>query len=417
MENLAEKINKLQNFVVNLGIIIATFTFVVIVGEIGLRIAGIEHLPPPRTDEKSESKSLYTSKDPNRGWAGNSNATAFWTGEGIPSELKMNSGGFRDYERSKNKPENGLRIALLGDSFTEAVHVKLEDTYGAIIEQNLQQCPDFKDQKVEVMNFGVQGYGTAQELMTLRHHVWDYSPDLVILAFYAGNDIRNNYRPLDHDHLRPYFVYKNGQLELDMSFRTMKPWERGRYVFSMVDILPIWLVRNSRILQLIRKVDMDYKQSQFLNYNGQTIISFYREPESNSDWDKGWQVTEGLITLMRDEVYKNRADFMVIAISDSHQVHPDLEYREKFKNAHNLSDLYYPDRRIEAFGKQENIPVYILAGQLGDKAKKTGKCLYGFDNGEPCGGHWNIEGHKFVGEVMSHYLCDQYKLKRYSSSK
>jgi len=277
------------------------------------------------------------------------------------------------------------------------------------MEQKLQQCSVLKDRKVEVMNFGVQGYGTTQELMTLRHHVWDYAPDLVILAFYAANDIRNNYRPLDRDYRRPYFVYKNGQLELDMSFRTMKPWERGRYVFSMVDILPIWLVENSRILQLVRKVYMDTKQSQFLEDYGKTILSFYREPELNYDWDKAWQVTEGLIKLMRDEVYEKGADFMIIAISDSDQVHPDLEYREKFKNAHNLSDLYYPDRRIEKFGKQENIPVYILAGPLGEKAQKTGQCLYGFDNAEPCGGHWNIEGHKFVGEIMSNYLCDRYR--------
>ena len=65
----------------------------------------------------------------------------------------MNSGGFRDYERSKTKPKNGFRIALLGDSFTEAIHVKLEDTHGAIIEQNLQQCPVLK---VLIMQFCVK---------------------------------------------------------------------------------------------------------------------------------------------------------------------------------------------------------------------------------------------------------------------
>ncbi|NES90792.1 MAG: SGNH/GDSL hydrolase family protein, partial [Okeania sp. SIO2B9] len=151
---------KLQNLAINLGLTVSTLIFAVTVAEIGLRIAKIETPPPPREDSNQEL--LYTAKDPNRGWAGNPNATAFWQGEGIPSELKMNSGGFRDYERSKTQPENGLRIALLGDSFTEALHVKLEDTYGAIIEQRLQQCPVLKDRKVEVMNFGVQGYGTAQ---------------------------------------------------------------------------------------------------------------------------------------------------------------------------------------------------------------------------------------------------------------
>ncbi|MGD1701353.1 hypothetical protein [Dapis sp. BLCC M229] len=106
---------------------------------------------------------------------------------------------------------------------------------------------------------------------------------------------------------------------------------------------------------------MEAKPGKFLDEKGKTLISFYREPQLNYDWDKAWQVTEGLILLMRDEVYEKGVDFMIIAISESHQVHPDLEYREKFKNNHNLSDLYYPDPRIEEFGKQENIPVYILA--------------------------------------------------------
>jgi hypothetical protein len=98
-----------------------------------------------------------------------------WKEEGVPSEIKINSAGFRDYERSKNKPENGLRIALLENSYTGVLQVKLEDTYGAIMEEKLQRCPVLKNQKVEVINFGISGHSTAQELMTLRHHVWDYS--------------------------------------------------------------------------------------------------------------------------------------------------------------------------------------------------------------------------------------------------
>ncbi|NES78720.1 MULTISPECIES: SGNH/GDSL hydrolase family protein [unclassified Okeania] len=397
---------KLQNLAINLGLTVSTLIFAVTVAEIGLRIAKIETPPPPREDSNQEL--LYTAKDPNRGWAGNPNATAFWQGEGIPSELKMNSGGFRDYERSKTQPENGLRIALLGDSFTEALHVKLEDTYGAIIEQRLQQCPVLKDRKVEVMNFGVQGYGTAQQLMTLRHHVWDYAPDLVILVFYAGNDLRNNYRALEHDHLRPYFVYKNGQLVEDMSFRDLKFWERDRYNFSIVDFLPFWSVQNYRILQLIRKVDIDAKRRQFEKDYSEINLAFYKEPQSNYDWEETWKVTEGLIKLMRDEVYDKGSDFMVITASDSYQVLPDIQKRDGFRKSLNVPNLFYPDIRLKNFGKEENIPVYNLAGPIWDEAKKTGKCLHGFDNAVPCGGHWNIAGHKFVGEIMGNYLCEQY---------
>ncbi|MGB3512358.1 MAG: SGNH/GDSL hydrolase family protein [Microcoleaceae cyanobacterium] len=402
---------KLKNLALNLGLTVGTLVFAVGVAEIGLRIAGVEHPPPPRMDEETDRKSLYSLKDPYRGWAGNPNATAPWTGEGIPSELKMNSAGFRDRERSKTKPENGLRIALLGDSFTEAVHVKLEDTYGAIMEEKLQECPVFKNREIEVLNFGVQGYSTAQELMVLRHHVWDYSPDLVILAFYAGNDIRNNYRPLEHDHLRPYFVYENGELVEDMSFRDLKLWQRDRYAFSIVDFMPFWLVQNSRILQLIRKVDIDAKRRQFEKDYSAINIAFYEKPKPNSDWEEAWKVTEGLLKLMRDEVYEKGKDFLLVTVSDSHQVLPDISLRDGFRNSLDYPNLFYPDERLRKFGKEENISVYNLAGPIWDEAKKTGECLHGFDNGIPCGGHWNVAGHKFVGEILANNLCQQYTIK------
>ena len=399
---------KLKNLTLNLGLTVTTLIFTITVGEIGLRIAGIKSPPPLRIDLELDDNSPYSFKDPYRGWGGNPNGKSFWNGEGIPSEINMNSGGFRDYERSKTKPKNGFRIALLGDSFTEAIHVKLEDTHGAIIEQNLQQCPVLKDRKVEVMNFGVQGYGTAQELMTLRHHVWDYSPDLVMLVFFAANDLRNNYRALEHDHLRPYFIYQDGKLVADMSFRNLKFWQRDRYAFSLVDFLPFWWVKNSRILQLIRKVDIDGKYRQYEKDYSEINLGFYQEPKLDSDWQETWKVTEGLIKLMRDEVSEKGADFMVITASDSHQVLPDIQRRDGFRNSLNVSNLFYPDIRLKNFGKKENIPVYTLAGPIWNEAKKTDECLHGFDNAIPCGGHWNLAGHKFVGEIMANYLCERY---------
>ncbi len=258
------------------------------------------------------------------------------------------------------------------------------------------------------MNFGVQGYGTAQELMTLRHHVWDYSPDLVMLVFFAANDLRNNYRALEHDHLRPYFIYQDGKLVADMSFRNLKFWQRDRYAFSLVDFLPFWWVKNSRILQLIRKVDIDGKYRQYEKDYSEINLGFYQEPKPDSDWQETWKVTEGLIKLMRDEVSEKGADFMVITASDSHQVLPDIQRRDGFRNSLNVSNLFYPDIRLKNFGKKENIPVYTLAGPIWNEAKKTDECLHGFDNAIPCGGHWNLAGHKFVGEIMANYLCERY---------
>ena len=125
---------------------------------------------------------------------------------------------------------------MLGDSFTEAQQVALEDTFCAVAQHGLQaQCPFVIGGKgrpqrrfshVEVMNLGCDGYGTTQELVTLRHWVWRYSPDVVVLAFFNGNDVRNNSVVLEGDKCRPFFVHRGGKLVLggpfedSWSFRT-----------------------------------------------------------------------------------------------------------------------------------------------------------------------------------------------------
>ena len=53
--------------------------------------------------------------------------------------------------------------------------------------------------RVEVLNFGCDGYGTAQEFILLRDRVWRYAPDVVVLAVFTGNDIRNNSLVLEGD--------------------------------------------------------------------------------------------------------------------------------------------------------------------------------------------------------------------------
>jgi hypothetical protein len=45
---------------------------------------------------------------------------------------------------------------------------------------------------VEVLNLGVSGYGTADELVLLRAYGAELEPDLVLLCFSLLNDVRNN---------------------------------------------------------------------------------------------------------------------------------------------------------------------------------------------------------------------------------
>lgn len=394
-----------KSLILNTSLVFGSLVLAIILGEVGLRIAGIEHQPPLPSDSESLA---YRVNDPDRGWSPRPNIQTVWAGEGEVSEVKMNSLGMRDRERTLEKPTNSYRIAVLGDSFMEALHVPLEKTALSIMETQLKTCPILKGKNIEVLNFGVQGYGTAQQLMTWRHHAQQFSPDLVILGFYPGNDIRNNHRALEHDHLRPYFIQKEGKLVEDLSFKTINPnsIERDQYTFSKLDQLPYPLMTNSRILQLIRQAEIESKRRQLQKDYQETDINFYKEPP-DQNWRQAWIITEQLITLLKDEVKAQEKDFMLIMVSDSFQVLPDLKKRQEFMQKHQIQDLFYPNKRIEALGKQKGFPVLQLAEPLRKEAERTGICLHGFENAEVCGGHWNVQGNRIAGELMASQVCQQ----------
>lgn len=144
-------------------------------------------------------------------------AEGWYTEEGR-AYVRINSDGLRDREHTRQKSPNTLRIAVLGDSFTEAKQVPLEDAYWTVMADSLQSCPALDGSDVEVINFGVSGYGTLQELLTLRHYVWNYNPDVILLAFFTGDDVQNNFRPLEQHALRPFASLQNGEPVFDAFF-------------------------------------------------------------------------------------------------------------------------------------------------------------------------------------------------------
>ena len=163
--------------------------------ELGLRVSGFTFLNP------------YIA-DPDVGFALRPRAEGWWRREGV-QYIKINSAGLRDREHSIEKPAGTIRIAVLGDSFTEAFDVEMKDAFWAVMERNLQNCAALSGRKVEVLNFGVAGFSTARELIMLRKRVWQYAPDIVVLNFTTINDVKDNSMVLNPEYAGqpiPYFV-------------------------------------------------------------------------------------------------------------------------------------------------------------------------------------------------------------------
>jgi hypothetical protein len=401
--------SKLKNLGINLGLILGSLFMGVVIGEVGLRVAGVEGYPKIGAFVDSAPTRFHTS-DPDLGWTLKPGVSGEWKGEGA-SFVQVNSEGLRDREHTKAKPPNTLRIAVLGDSFTEAIHVPVEQTFWSKLERKLGNCEAVKGRKkVEVINFGIQGYGTAQELIMLRKKVWDYNPDIVVLAFFIGNDVINNSPQLEYDHYRPFFRYDaNGKLVADMSFRNLAPIDRNKRAVSFVDRMPSWLVNNSRILQVIKKVDLDLKKGQLSEDFTVLSTKNLKEPQ-DAAWKDAWRVTEGLIVKMHNEVVQKKADFLLVTIGDPIQVDPAK--RKKFMQEYNIQDLFYPDRRLEKLGAREGFRVLNLAEQFQGYTEKYQVCAHGFDNSVPCGGHWNELGHRLASILIDRNLCANLKLSQ-----
>jgi len=105
-------------------------------------------------------------------------------------QFVTNSKGFRDTrEFAYEKPPGIFRVLVLGDSHTQGFEVRQEATYAAIAERALAA----RGGKVEVINAGVAGFGTAEELVFLENEGARYHPDLVVLGFFA-NDYEDNFK-------------------------------------------------------------------------------------------------------------------------------------------------------------------------------------------------------------------------------
>lgn len=63
----------------------------------------------------------------------------YWYVREFSAKVKINSHGFRDFERAMKKGKNTVRIALLGDSMISARQVDFEKTAGQLLEKRLNK--------------------------------------------------------------------------------------------------------------------------------------------------------------------------------------------------------------------------------------------------------------------------------------
>jgi lysophospholipase L1-like esterase len=157
----------------NIGLSIAVLAVLCGIGEAAVRVWG------PRPDAGNFHERLPGSP---RRWRLTPGGKGVVGGEA----LAVNSFGMRDREYPLAKPPGVTRIAVLGDSYTFGNAVPLAKTFVKVLERDLNDAAG--SARFEVMNFGVKGYDTSQELATLREVALPLDPDMILVAYFL-NDV------------------------------------------------------------------------------------------------------------------------------------------------------------------------------------------------------------------------------------
>ena len=306
-------------------------------------------------------------------------------------EVRINSRGFRGPEWPRRKPMDGLRVAVLGDSMTAAIATDEERTFVRRLEAGLRR--DGRP-TAEVMNFGVASASTGAELVTWRSAVAEYRPDLVLLAFFTGNDLADNSSRLTRAP-RPYF-------DVDDEGRLRQEAEP-----APTPALVRWLDRHSRLYVwqkvAIRRLRGTSRTASVGIEPGQRIFARGALPAV----EHAWRVTGALLRQLRDEVEASGARFGVVVIPCAEEV-DDSRWADLARRGRGAGldlDRGEASRRLAGIFGREGItaldltPAFAEAARSrpGGAASASGLYLLGRF-------HLDDEGHRVAAEAIHRFL-------------
>jgi len=161
-----------------------------------------------------------------------------WYKREFKTQIKTNSLGFRDKERTIEKQKDLTRMVVIGDSFVVAREVPSDKTPSQLLERYLNEANPGNSSKkstYEVLNFGITGFGIPQNLLTNRIYVKDFAPKYVFLFIFEDtfwralsitHAITNTMNQNKQLHIRPIFNMREDQLQESLQILNFKKFHQ-----------------------------------------------------------------------------------------------------------------------------------------------------------------------------------------------
>lgn len=302
-------------------------------------------------------------------------STIDYTSDEFSQVSTFNSQGFKDYEYDYvRKPAGTFRILVLGDSFAVGLEVPQDKTLPKQLEQKLRA--QFPNKNIEVLSVATNGWSTEQELLFLEKKALAYQPDLVILAYFVGNDQIDNAA-------RGLFTYDGKQLAVNRDRPLAQSRLRGVYYF---------LSAHAHTFNFFQKLYWDARAgtgtSAGINYD-QAIVP-YLQKNLTEDTAFTWKKTFALLNRIDKLLYAQNTPWMIAVVPDRIQEIPALR-KERGLNDEDLV-VDHPQQLLYAYGRINVIPVVDLLPAFQRHADAPLHFAKDF--------HWNEAGHALAAEQL-----------------
>jgi lysophospholipase L1-like esterase len=334
--------------------------------------------------------------DPELGWAHRPGATGRFRAPEFDLELAINSTGQRGPEVALRKGEGSRRVAIFGDSFAEGWGVREPDTLRARLEERLRA----RAPHVDVLSFGVAGYGSDQALLAFEQQGVKFSPDVVVLLFFSNdlwdngnrNGIGGGGRPVP----KPWFeATADGALALrGVPVPRVEGWDPPRFgSLAWIGGIGRGLAERSHLAALVASV-VDRRSGRPVR--SAYFDRFYGPAEAPAN-RAAWTLARRLIRRFDRAARAHGIHFVLVYVPAIAEVEPEVWARTVAASGLSSSlDLERPSRELSALTASEGVAYLDLLPAF--RAAPGNARLYLRE------GHWNAAGHALAARELESFL-------------
>jgi SGNH hydrolase-like domain, acetyltransferase AlgX len=309
--------------------------------------------------------------------------------------IKLNSFGMNWKDARLEKAKGKTRIAFVGDSFTWGSWAS-DAAHGLVGVFN-----SMMPASIEVLNFGVPGYGIDDEELMIKEEVTKFKPDYVVLCFFNGNDFRDTYLGM-----RKYVIV-NGTVKFNERVIQEKVPSKFRHREETGYFMRHYYYRRLKALMRLENLASFRLLKELRNYlepEGAIIFPSKIVVENNFNSYTFWSATQyppvaknaidvTLATLDRIRNYLAKINIPLAIVTIPYR---DQVYVQAMRGPN--YDVKFPQVYVEKYARDHGVPYLDLLPPLRKYVRQHNVEIY--VKGDV---HFNDLGHKEAGALIAQW--------------